>query len=74
MPTESPSEEKQRLVQIFEKLLDTKRALSFLMQFEQGDLERPVVASRERLERRPDVTSGYSHGIHDMDVCSSDGG
>jgi hypothetical protein len=44
-------EDKKRLLQIIEKLLDVKDELGFLLQLEKNDLERLVVAIRGGLDR-----------------------
>ena len=51
MPSESPPEDKQKLLRIIEKLLRAEHELDFLLQIEKGDLERLVVAIRGRLDR-----------------------
>ncbi len=52
MPKDSPIEDKQRLLHIVEKLLDSEHELDFLLRLEKSELERLVVAVRGRLDRR----------------------
>lgn len=51
MPADAPPGDKKRLLQIIEKLLDEEDELGFLLQLEENDLERLVVAIRGRLDR-----------------------
>jgi hypothetical protein len=51
MPADAPPEDKKRLLQFIEKLLDAEHELDFLLRLEKSELERLVVAIRGRLER-----------------------
>ena len=51
MPADTPPEDKKRLLQFIEKLLDAEHELDFLLRLEKSELERLVVAIRGRLER-----------------------
>jgi len=51
MPPESPSEDKQKLLRIIEKLLGVEHELDFLMQIAKADLERLIAAVREGLDK-----------------------
>jgi hypothetical protein len=48
---DSPVEDKQRLLRILEKLLDSEHELDFLLRLEKDELERLVVAIRGRVDR-----------------------
>ncbi len=52
MSTDSPTEDKQRLLHLIEKLLDSENELAFLLRLEKSELERLVVAIRGRVDRR----------------------
>jgi len=49
---DGPTEDKQRLLHILEKLLDSEHELDFLLRLEKNEMERLVVAVRGRLDRR----------------------
>ena len=49
---DNPIGDKERLLRIAEKLLDSEHELDFLVRLEKSDLERLVAAIRERLDRR----------------------
>jgi hypothetical protein len=51
MPADAPSDDKKKLLQFIEKLLDAEHELDFLLRLEKSELERLVVAIRGRLER-----------------------
>jgi len=48
---DGPTEGKQRLLHILEKLLDSEHELDFLLRLEKVELERLVVAIRGRVDR-----------------------
>jgi len=48
---DSPVEDKQRLLRILEKLLNSEHELDFLLRLEKVELERLVVAIRGRVDR-----------------------
>jgi hypothetical protein len=49
---DGPIGDKQKLLHIVEKLLDSEHELDFLLRLEKNELERLVVAVRGRLDRR----------------------
>jgi len=52
MSKDSPIEDKQRLLRIAEKLLDSEHELDFLLRLEKSEMERLVVAVRGKLDSR----------------------